>query len=79
MIYKLQLGLVDSYICNLVTNNITHCNRGHAYKLFKDRIRIDLRNFFFMCRVVEIWNNLDVNAVNAFTIVVYTYVASLFR
>ena len=30
MMYKLQHGLVDSYLCNLVTNNITHCNRGHA-------------------------------------------------
>ena len=54
MTYKLQHGLVDSYLCNLVTNNITHCNRGYAYKLFNDRFRLDIRKFYFMCRVVEI-------------------------
>ena len=62
MMYKLQHGLEDSYLCNLVTNNIIHYNRGHAYKLFKDRFRLDIRKFFFMCRVVEIWNSPDVNA-----------------
>ena len=56
------------YLYNLVTNNITHCNRGHAYKLFKDRFRLDIRQFFFMCRVVKIWNSLDANVVNALII-----------
>ena len=68
MIYKLQHGLVDSYLCNLVTNNITHCNKGHAYKLLKDRFRLDIKKFFFMCRVAEIWNSLDVDTVNALAI-----------
>jgi len=39
--------------------------RGHEKKLVKDRSRLDSRKFFFSQRVVNGWNRLPANVVNA--------------
>ena len=45
-----------------------HNLRGHRYKLFKDRSRLNVRKFFFSQRVVDSWNKLPahVETVNCF-------------
>ena len=39
--------------------------RGHEKKLSKDRSRLDTRKFFFSQRVVNNWNSLPAEVVNA--------------
>ena len=53
---------------NLSNNRNT---RGHIYKLNKFRSRLDLRKFFFSQRVINAWNSLpsevvEAESVNAF-------------
>ena len=33
--------------------------RGHCFKLHKNSFRLDVRKYFFTCRVIDMWNNLD--------------------
>ena len=42
--------------------------RGHQYKLYKDRSRLDLRKFYFSQRVVDSWNKLPCHIVEAETV-----------
>jgi len=39
--------------------------RGHEKKLSKDRSRLDTRKFFYSQRVVNSWNSLPAEVVNA--------------
>jgi hypothetical protein len=49
----------------LCTQTVT---RGHQYKLVKPYSRTNLRQHFFANRVVETWNSLDKDTVNASTL-----------
>ena len=42
-----------------------HGTRGHSLKIFKQRARLTVRKFFFSQRVVQEWNNLSQEAVQA--------------
>ena len=42
--------------------------RGHNFKLQKQSCRLDVRKYFFANRVVNDWNSLPPNVVNAETI-----------
>ncbi|XP_071950765.1 uncharacterized protein [Antedon mediterranea] len=42
-----------------------HGTRGHEYKLYKNKFRLNSRKFSFSCRVVDSWNNLPSNIVKA--------------
>ena len=46
----------------LAVNNRT---RGHSLKLTKSRSRLDIRNYFFSQRVVNAWNSLPCEVVEA--------------
>jgi ribosome-associated toxin RatA of RatAB toxin-antitoxin module len=39
--------------------------RGHKYKIIKASSRLDIRKYFFSQRVVNVWNELPVNVVEA--------------
>ena len=39
--------------------------RGHNFKIFKQQARLDIRKYFFSARVVDEWNSLSSEAVNA--------------
>ena len=43
-------------------NDIT---RGHSKKLFKQRNRLNIRNHFFSQRVIDFWNALPQEAIDA--------------
>ena len=49
-------------------NDGLHNLRGHRYKLFKDRSRLNVRKFFFSQRVVDSWNKLPAHVVEAETV-----------
>ena len=39
--------------------------RGHNYKMYKQQCRLDVRKYSFAYRVVDIWNDLPYDVVNA--------------
>ena len=41
--------------------------RGHDYKLFKKRFRLNVRKYFFSNRVIDNWNSLSANCINCST------------
>jgi len=51
---------------------LNFCNirriRGHSYEMNKDRSRLDIRKFFFSQRVVNKWNSLPVDVVEAVSV-----------
>ena len=70
-------------------NNIDHCNlrlqatsytttRGHSSKLQKPYARLDIRKYFFSCRIVNEWNNLPDNVVSAPTLNAFKNAIDLF-
>ena len=68
--YKIIHGFID---CNNISFNFSSISnqgnrtRGNSYKLVKNRIRLDIRKFFFCNRVVVIWNCLSNDIVNSTT------------
>ena len=45
--------------------------RGHKYKLYKEKARVDVRRKFFCSRVIENWNSLPVHVIEANTVNVF--------
>ena len=66
--YKILTGKenVDSYKF-FILNHGCHNLRGHRFKLYKSRSRLNTRKFFYSQRVVEVWNSLPDNVVEAET------------
>ena len=64
-VYKLLMGCKIDYkqFFRLAENH--YGVRGHEKKLSKDISRLDTRKFFFSQRVVNSWNSLPVEVVNA--------------
>ena len=48
-----------------VSNAVT---RGISYKLVKHRVRLDVRKYFYVNRVVNLWNCLNDNVVSSCTL-----------
>ena len=73
--YKIIHGFVDR---NNVTFNFSSISnqgnrtRSNSYKLVKNRIRLDVRNFFCN-RVVDIWNSLNNDIVNCTAIQMFAW------
>ena len=38
-------------------------SRGHPYKIIKQRPRLNVKKYFFSCRIVDEWNNVPSEAV----------------
>ena len=64
MVYKIIHGLVDIPFDNLFKFTPYDCNRGHKYKLYLERPRLDIRKHFFCLKIVHVWNDLPNEAVN---------------
>ena len=56
---------MSRYFSRAVRNNQT---RGHNQKIYKQHSRLNLRKYFFTQRVVNDWNQLPEEAVNATTV-----------
>ena len=50
---------------NFFTFAKKHGTRGHNFKLYKNACHKNNRKFSFSFRVVDFWNNLSFNTVNA--------------
>ena len=51
-------GRIASSVSKAFKCNNLRGTRGHAFKLVKNKFRLDIRKHFFTCRVIDIWNNL---------------------
>ena len=59
--YKILFGLTSITAFDFFSfPNPTHNTRGHAYKLFENHCRINIRQHFFAERVIKPWNSLHV-------------------
>jgi hypothetical protein len=69
-VYKIMSGKYDPEISNIFQHQEqeNRNTRGHKYKLFKPRCRLNIRKNSFCIRVVNMWNNLSENVVTAKTL-----------
>jgi len=66
--YKIIHGIDDLPAEELFALPKTTRTRGHRFKLFKQRCRLDVRKYFFSHRVVSEWNNLPEKTVSSATV-----------
>ena len=69
-VYKVMNGLEGVNERDFFTRD-TRTSRGHAFKLFKKRVRLDIAKYNFGNRICNAWNNLpraivEAASVNAF-------------
>jgi hypothetical protein len=57
-----KYDITDGSILSVDTGGRT---RGNDFKLAKERCKLDLRKYFFSCRVVNVWNSLPNSVVLA--------------
>ena len=64
--YKIIRGIYDPEVCQgLLSEGRSSATRGHQFKLFKERARLNLRKNSFSFRVVDLWNSLPSFVVEA--------------
>lgn len=68
MCYKILHKLVCIDSSNFFIIVELNRTRGHNYKMYKQQCRLDVRKYSFAYRVVDIWNNLPYDVVNASSI-----------
>ena len=67
-VYKIVHGLEGLKATDFFTFCEASTTRGHCYKIFKQRSRLNIRKYAFSQRVVDEWNNLKESAVCATSI-----------
>jgi hypothetical protein len=73
MTYKILFELLDVNANELFTvHNTNYDTRGHAYKLLQGHCRIDARKYFFVERIVKIWNSLPAEEANFCNVKVFS-------
>jgi len=66
--YKILHGLYDQEAGLVLERNEQGKTRGHSLKLLTKRSRYDIRKFSFSVRIVNLWNSLEEQIVNADTL-----------
>ena len=59
MLYKILHSHVSVDMNNCISLSHTNYTRGKIYKLDKFRTKLDVRNFFYAYRNVDVWNSLN--------------------
>ncbi len=63
-VFKLLHNIYDPDLPQLLTM-ATATTRGHNYNFFKTRAEKNIRQKFFSMRIVNMWNSLSYEVVNA--------------
>ena len=63
--FKILNNIYDSRVTNFLSKNNFSTTRGHNFKLFVQHANFNIRKWFFSIRIVDIWNRLPSNVVNA--------------
>ena len=66
--YKILSNMYDSDVSGFLTMSEEGRTRGHAFKLFKQRAHLNMRKYSFSYRIVDQWNALPSEVVNAPTL-----------
>jgi hypothetical protein len=64
-VYKMIKGIDKVKSAKFFTFNVNSRTRGHRFKFEKKRSRLELRKNFFSQRIIDVWNKLPVNVVEA--------------
>ena len=70
LLYKMMYGLIDIDFTDFFTINSNN-TRGHNLKINVQFSRINYRKYFFINRIVNIWNSLPANLVEISSINVF--------
>jgi len=70
LLYKVLNNYFNSDFSSLYYSTTTTTARGHCYKLFKFRTRLNCRTNYFFNRLVNDWNNLPDFIVNANSVII---------
>ena len=63
--FKILSNIYDSRVTNFLSKSNFSTTRGHNFKLFVQHANFNIRKWFFSIRIVDIWNRLPSNVVNA--------------
>ena len=66
--YKLLTGKYDPEVSKFIKLREDSYTRGHMYKIYKSRPRLNVRKYSFCLRVVDLWNSLPSSVVEAKTV-----------
>jgi len=61
LLYKIIFRLVDTELVHSFKPSTYASTRGHPYKLIVPTFKTDYCKYFFTCRLIHIWNNIDAN------------------
>lgn len=67
-VFKLTTGLYDQSLPPLFSTSTDSITRGHSKKLYQQRANKNIRKNFFTYRVIQTWNNLPEEVINAKTV-----------
>ena len=67
-LFKILTGKYDPEVSNFIRLSDNTTTRGHNYKLFKTRTRLNTRKYSFVHRSVDLWNSLPLSVVSATTV-----------
>ena len=56
--YKILSGKYDSNVVPTLKTSGIQATRGNDLRIFKTRFNYDLRKFYFINRVVDVWNSV---------------------
>ena len=63
--FKILSNIYDSRVTNFLSKSKFSTTRGHNFKLFVQHANFNIRKWFFSICIVDIWNRLLSNVVNA--------------
>ena len=63
--YKILTGKYDPEVSNFIKLREDSYTRGHKYKIYKYRPRLNVRKYSFCMRIVDQWNSLPSSVVEA--------------
>ena len=70
-IFKILTGKYDPEVSDFIQLKGESSTRGHNYKIFKIRPRLNIRKYSFVHRSCDIWNNLPTTVVSAKTVATF--------
>ena len=69
--FKILSYIYDSRVTNFPSKSYFSTTRGHNFKLFVQHANLNIRKWFFSIRIVDIWDRLPSNVVNASNVVCF--------
>ena len=63
--FKILNNICDSRVTNFLSKSNFSTTRGHNFKLFVQHTNFNIIKWFFSIRIVDIWNRLRSNVINA--------------